>query len=112
MCSNRFGDYYYKINLFIGKKKWGSQKQFQQRKNNTSVIDPEAKFHLGDTSLNDVSLCLKIRRLASFPRKDIELSQIVFGDNVGGRQEEHWRSVLLQPDTSCAMWHEGHRYSH
>ena len=112
MCSNRFGDYYFKMNLFMGKKKLCSQKQFNQQKSNSSVIEPEARFHLGEISIHDVSLCLKIRRLASFPRKDFDLSHIVFGDDVGGRQEEHWKNVLLQSDVSCAMWHEGHRYTH
>ena len=111
MCGNRTGDYYFKMNLFIGKKKLCSQKQFHQQKSSSSDIHPKTRFHLGDTNINDVSLCLKIRRLVSFPRKGVKLSQIVFGNDVGGRQEEHWRNVLLHPDTSYAMWHEGHKYS-
>lgn len=111
MCGNRTGDYYFKMNLFIGKKKLCSQKQFPQQKSSSSDIKPETRFHLGETNINDVTLCLKIRRLVSFPRKGVKLSQIVFGNDVGGRQEEHWRNVLLHPDTSCAMWHEGHKYS-
>ena len=80
----------------------------------------ETKFPLTNMNINDISLCLKIKKWTRFLRKDETLCQLVFGDQVvgvhqvpdttGTRSEEHWSNMLSQPDTPVTLWHEGRKF--
>ena len=101
---------YFKVSLYQGHRKLSTSNRFQlHEKESVSRCSRVTRFPLGDLTPAEVSLVLKVKRWTTFLRKDAAVCQIVFSQGSGGRQGEHWRSLLNQPDTTVTMWHEGKR---
>ena len=99
---------YFKVSLYQGHRKLSTSSRFQlHEKESVSRGNRVTRFPLGDLTPTQVCFVLKVKRWTTFLRKDASVCQIMFSEGSGGRQGEHWRSLLKQPDTTVTMWHEG-----